>query len=214
MGRVRAWLEERLPAGRHVTESKQAPTKSPTPEPEPSIDHPPLLPSPRPRPLTAVAGDDDKEAAAGVQLRPQPPTCLLFSKMPGDLRLMILNMAFARRKLHMDLVLDGGLIPDDRPSEKTHARIVRRPEYEVSRLAWRWVGCVCHRYDANKMIRKHSDLITSGLPVQILMDLNWVGPHSDYCLWGGNAYCPKEEGAWPGECQVGIMGFLLSCRQA
>jgi hypothetical protein len=200
MGRFRAWLKKLIWL---KTKSK--------PNAELFTDPPPFLPTPRSRPLTPEFGE-----SAGVHLRPQPQKCLLFAKVPGDLRLTILNMAFARRRIHMDLVFDNGLL-HAYPSEKRHANISPHDYFWVDNHAWRWAGSVCHRYDPIRPVRE--DVLFPRIEPMaptgsLLMYLNWQGPRYDYCMRGNNNHCPGEEGAWPGECQVGIMGFLLSCRQA
>ncbi|KAJ5029016.1 hypothetical protein PSV09DRAFT_2387096 [Bipolaris maydis] len=139
MAKLRAWVKKHLPS---ISDAKKQ-----------SKDQFPFLPSSR-RPVTPTSLST--------------PGCLFF-QLPGDIRTMILNMAFGGRTLHMD--------------------IVRRDE------AWRWRGAICHRNLAG---------------VQPSMRHGWHGPWIDYYMC--NAYGCKE--TTPEECNIGIMGFLLSCKQA
>lgn len=69
-----------------------------------------------------------------------------------------------------------------------HVDIVRQGE------AWQWRGAVCDRNGSRLPSMRHA----------------WIGPWNDPCLqW---AYERKEK--FLEEYNVGIMGFLLSCRQA
>ncbi|EMD58595.1 hypothetical protein GGP41_006050 [Bipolaris sorokiniana] len=139
MAKLRAWVKKHL-------SSSSDPKKQ-------SKDQLPFLPSSR-RPVTPTSLST--------------PGCLFF-QLPGDIRTMILNLAFGRRTLHMD--------------------IVRRDE------AWQWRGAICHRNLAG---------------AQSSMRYGWYGPWIDYYTW--NACGCKETP--PEECNIGIMGFLLSCKQA
>jgi hypothetical protein len=69
-----------------------------------------------------------------------------------------------------------------------HVDLVRQEE------SWQWRGAVCHR----NMSRPPS------------IQYAWLGPWNDPCMqW---AY--EREGKFPEAYSIGIMGFLLSCRQA
>lgn len=182
MGRLGAWRRGRLVR-------------------KPSADRPPL-PPPRPRPLTPAPDD-----AVGVQPRPQPPNCLLFSKLPSDLRLEILNMAFGGRMLHIDLVFDYPLLPPPldppAPKDRHHAAIYTQTGKRTGEKAWQWRGAVCHR----------SDRFPDKWPVPLAF-FAFCWPWNDKCMQGEGAQRCWEAKVWPEQCQVGIMGYLLSCRQA
>ncbi|EUC40275.1 hypothetical protein COCMIDRAFT_109253 [Bipolaris oryzae ATCC 44560] len=138
MAKLRAWVKKHLPS--RPGHKKQ------------SKDQLPFLSSSR-RPVTPTSLST--------------PGCLFF-QLPGDIRTMILTMAFGGRTLHVD--------------------IVRRDE------AWRWRGAVCHRNLAG---------------TQSSMRYGWHGPWIDYYMWND---CGCKETP-PEECKIGIMGFLLSCKQ-
>lgn len=176
-----------------------------------SIDQPPYLPSPRPHNLTPATSCED---VAKTQIQPQPSSCLFFAKLPGDIRREILVLAFGKRTLHMDLVFDQPLnLPPlaDRTAALTakfdfpHAAIRAKKTGEIAssdvRKVWRWGGTVCHR-------------MPPGEPDSVLGWLLRPGPWDDSCLQGSVGFCQYYEGKWPGKCMIGIMGFLLSCKQA
>lgn len=165
---------------------------------------PPLLEDPRPRPLS-----------------PSPPIkCLqqqnaLFGKVPYDIRRIILVYAFGKRRLHVDLCFDHPDTPltPDEPGENYHCgvaydkpewdRILRRRNHAEPK-SWQWWSSICHRHRPDSLwIWQQLDL--SGQA--------W-GPWLDNCRQGNAKHCHSWPGDLPSKCQVGIMGWLLSCRQA
>jgi hypothetical protein len=165
---------------------------------------PPILPTPR-RPLTPA---------------PQNPLSSfgLFAILPLEIRQQILLDAFGSQTLHMDLAFRRPFAaqpPADStgPSEP-HARIYcsytyfdnpqgfRRIQVDKSQpKAWRWFGCVCHHYPPGR----RGPL---GKMAPEAVDLS-----SDGCVLG-NTECGDWPGTWPRRCFLGIMGWLLACRQA
>ncbi|KAF2743307.1 hypothetical protein M011DRAFT_224153 [Sporormia fimetaria CBS 119925] len=110
-----------------------------------------------------------------------------FFQLPFEIRSMIYAFAFGGDALHIDLVQE--------------------------KVAWQWKGCMCRR--------NPPDIPPS-------MRYHWRGPWLDTCIKGKErAYRLQLEGQHPLGCfltedgkklttylNIGIMGFLLSCRQA
>ncbi|VUC26138.1 unnamed protein product [Clonostachys rosea] len=144
-----------------------------------------------------------------------PKANLFFTKLPWEIRRMIQVIAFGERTVHMDLSYRYPLILRDGHCKHTsaHARIhaenpAQGSRYDTSQEEeWRWFGCVCHR-NSPKAIP---------LPFGRWCHYPWEqysDADMDYCLMGcANCY------AWPGKvpgkkCQIGILGWLLTCRKA
>ncbi|VUC20394.1 unnamed protein product [Clonostachys rosea] len=140
-------------------------------------------------------------------------TSPLFNRIPPEVRRDILLYAFGEHTLHMDL---GFQAPPKRvdeeptdPGRTAHAGIESQEFITFGdRMGhWRWGGCVCHRSppeeDPLSLGRLRSDPIVRARGSY----------YTDGCLVG-EAACPHWPGQWPVKCQIGIMGWLLSCRQA
>lgn len=114
-----------------------------------------------------------------------------FSKLPLELRQHIYDYAFGDRTIHIDLQYGQA-------DTKGHGHAMAfgaNPDVD-SPWKWRWWSCVCHHDRA---------LSERGLPLHGF----WL----DCCRRGVGTYCfdlclPE------GECQIGVMGWLQSCRQA
>ncbi|KAI1453527.1 hypothetical protein F4805DRAFT_461629 [Annulohypoxylon moriforme] len=139
-----------------------------------------------------------------------------FHLLPPEIRRLILLEAFGERTVHLDLVFSHppfflsaeeqvrrrhvshcGI---DVGPRKFHKRDTARPK------AWRWFSCVCHR-DFEWCVRERA---RGSKETAVLM----AEPHYDTCLVGTAAYCDSWRGETPGKCFVGVMGWLLACRQA
>jgi hypothetical protein len=166
----------------------------------------PVLPSPRPRSITPDPSRQDlRESMSQATAK-----SALFQKVPADVRRLILREAFGDRTLHMDLFDDGGplLTPKGLSAEQGepgHAGIsydadMGRPlsSPASSKMAWRFVGSICHR-DTERHMRDKTALQS--------------GPEEDTCA-GGRALCREWQGHPPESCRIGIMGWLRCCRQA
>ncbi|CAG9954852.1 unnamed protein product [Clonostachys rosea f. rosea IK726] len=154
-----------------------------------------------------------------------------FTKLPPEIREMILVEAFGNQTIHLDLSLrypfyemkgQPKIIQGERYHYCAHAKI--RPlsfeNYSVDsdtlnekttydttkRKKWRWLSCVCHRQPPTAKRfpfgRRHNHWGST-----------FNEPHFDRCL-AGRGYCPLWPGEWPSKCFVGVYGWLLSCRQA
>lgn len=116
------------------------------------------------------------------------PENVFFSRVPREIRDQIYIAAFGGRTLHMDLQLKQPDLPDA-SSQFTHAHAnadARRNSN--ARREWMWWSSVCHRH-----------------PV--------AEPWDDTCQSGSSRELCNH--FYPGDdCFLGVMGWLLSCRQA
>ena len=111
-----------------------------------------------------------------------------FRRLPFELRREIYLLAFGNRSVHMHLEYGYA-----EPTGTGHARRDRDGKYALDRTVppeWRWWSSVCHRN-----------------PVEDA----WL----DQCRTGDNrARCYLFPGKKPDKCFLGVMGWLLTCRQA
>ncbi|CAG9936313.1 unnamed protein product [Clonostachys rosea f. rosea IK726] len=150
---------------------------------------------------------------------------LFFDRLPAEIRRLILIEAFGHRTLHMNLEFQHPFHLVDAKSDdlsNTHAGIeysavasadgsmTGPPSHLLTSEArqWTWFGCVCHRIpptcSALSYGRRRSWPIGHGIASE---------PNGDCCLEGAGT-CNEWPGEWPGKCQIGALGWLLSCRQA
>ncbi|KAF5591876.1 hypothetical protein FPANT_5548 [Fusarium pseudoanthophilum] len=175
-----------------------------------------LLPDPRPRALTPdpnPLSSSNISAASASGPRPRyQGTCFWF-RVPPNIRRDILRLAFGDTRIHINL--EYGRPHIARPeTSNLHCGIVVGPgEYpgeevrvvdETKPAAWRWWSSRCHRSYPDE---------TKG---QVPMTRGGAsGPWLDYCRDGGESgICEawkEKEGSLA--CHVGVMGWLLSCRQ-
>ena len=131
-----------------------------------------------------------------------------FWTLPPELRSLILLMAFGGRTVHIDLRMRPPLLDKDSSGrEPGHGGYPPLMKASSSRkgfaflrrdraVAWRWYHCVCHRHVA-----------WDGAEIPPGYFLN------DRCL-EGEALCLGElTRSSYDACQLGVMGFLLSCKQ-
>lgn len=140
---------------------------------------------------------------------------IFFERLSPDLRRMILIEAFGDRAVHVDLRYDRPLRA--RPPRKTmHAggvdvldqahsasRQARRPR------AWRWYSCVCHRDPVGYADGRYGAVADRGRVAA-------SHPALDRCLRRGAQACDEPPGDTGdmSRCFLGVMGWLLACRQA
>ncbi|KAF6829486.1 hypothetical protein CPLU01_07892 [Colletotrichum plurivorum] len=158
-------------------------------EPEPLY-----LPSTPRRPITPANVNVPSESPKLIT--PNGP----FFRLPAELRTDIIAEAFGNKTLHVLVEFDcppihtpaghGGT----RPSPSQTAREGEIARHLRRRRRWRWRSCVCHRE-----LRDHEWWRTIG---------------EDRCLAGEAPNCHRWHGETPGKCFLGVMGWLLSCRQA
>ncbi|KFY36953.1 hypothetical protein V494_04920 [Pseudogymnoascus sp. VKM F-4513 (FW-928)] len=169
----------------------------------------PFLPPKRPSILTPSPSRDDL-ASPGVNYG-------LFQKLPYEIRRQILIEAFGERTLHVDLSHNHPLVRKSKLQTAKHcdlgSNLVRDTELPMD---WQWFGCVCHRP------AEWPDGSTARHSLQI--DPEWgferamSRPGEDNCLIGGDNHlteCGPVAGEdQPSTCFIGVMGWLLTCRQA
>lgn len=143
-------------------------------------------------------------------------------RIPFEIRQQILILAFGEQTVHMDLQFRYPFDVNDKEDmcgQGPHAMICNRrlgsveeKEYarriEGMRQEWRWYSCVCHRFSSNAAQTQ----LALGRKNNHLWNYS-CDPGGDTCL-DGVANCYDWPGEWPGMCQIGIMGWLLSCKQA
>ncbi|CAG9987648.1 unnamed protein product [Clonostachys byssicola] len=174
---------------------------------------------PRVRPLTPTPSNKEKFRHSAIQATAQSP---FFQKLPPEIRTKILTMAFGGRTVHMDLWQDkpdveipksdnikvGALVHGRKrvyttghPGYKYLMRSLKEPEQ------WIWQGSVCHR----------------NLPDDEPGKRFWeeLEPSEDFCRYGGlgitdvGDICKMwHEKDGEASCNIGAIGWLLSCRQA
>lgn len=109
-----------------------------------------------------------------------------FEKLPPEVRQQIYIHAFGGRTIHIDLSFDHPRLPGPK-----HAGL--DPDDLRDRTvspAWLWFSSVCHRNP-------------------------WLTASEDGCQCSGfSASCYLFPGSMPEKCFIGVMGWLLTCRQA
>ncbi|KAF5253604.1 hypothetical protein FANTH_1532 [Fusarium anthophilum] len=158
-----------------------------------------LLPNPplRPRCLTP-SGFRNVAEEPGLP-KPTFQHCAYY-KLPPDIRRYILILAFGNRRLHMDFSYDYPDMSSDliQPLDKNHCGIVMENMYgeklrvvdDTEPRSWIWWGSVCHRLPPDHDVSQTGPMTHRGPD----------GPWADTC-------------SFPVKCRIGIMGWLLSCRQ-
>ncbi|KAM0326346.1 hypothetical protein ACHAQA_006947 [Verticillium albo-atrum] len=211
--RLHSWSHDRRERRRRGDSNELTlnPIQSPPNRQDESIP-PTLPPSTLRRPLTP---GPSFEPTAASNL-PRAETSTFFAALPFELRRQILLYAFGRQTLHIDLAFRRPFAPEPFTApekEHPHAHIFcdhmyfhsgqgfRRITVDKSQpKAWRWFGCVCHA--------RAADIDAFDPSLADVVDLS-----TDGCLTG-RTDCDAWPGTWPGRCFVGVMGWLLSCRQA
>ncbi|CRK39393.1 hypothetical protein BN1708_001610 [Verticillium longisporum] len=210
--RLHSWSHDRRERRRRsdANELSPIPIRSSSNRQDESI--PPILPpSAIRRPLTPSSAPGAAESAPAFAAQPSP-----FFTLPFELRRQIFLYAFGRQTLHIDLAFRRPFAPAPLTTpekERPHAHIFCDHMYfhsgqgfrritvdKSSPKAWRWFGCVCHA--------RAADVGSFDPSLTEVVDLS-----TDGCLTG-RTDCDAWPGEWPGRCFVGVMGWLLSCRQA
>ncbi|OBT48052.1 hypothetical protein VE00_01715 [Pseudogymnoascus sp. WSF 3629] len=167
------------------------------------VDDPPhpILPQTRPRVLTPSPSRESLvESAASATAN-----SAFFQKLPPEIRLKILREAFGDRTIHMDLYFDYPMKPlSERQPNRTQrvggARIPPpQPQWGIARAQrkkWQWLSGECYRSSYGLV----SDLVERDLD-------------DDSCFPGMTDCCEIFHTSI-GVRQIGVMGWLLSCRQA
>ncbi|KAL5349410.1 hypothetical protein ACLOAV_005701 [Pseudogymnoascus australis] len=201
MPSFKKWLREKLPWKKEETVLTKPPL--------------PFLPTKRPNILTP--SPSQKNVVSSMD------NYGIFHRLPLEIRRTILIEAFGGRTLHMDLSYDYPLVrkSERRTTTFTHCglgssltRNSKRPQ------TWQWFGCVCHRPDHWSDESPYSSLYPYSSQLPKLDKIGVVDrklrPDQDGCLSGvvdgGSSECgPAGE---EDKCFIGVMGWLLACRQA
>ncbi|CAH0000721.1 unnamed protein product [Clonostachys byssicola] len=155
----------------------------------------------------------------------------LFFNLPPTLRRDILILAFGDRTLHMHLDYQHPFhlrkdiefqdsfeyiyFSSDQHNQ-FHGRIQNfksqfaGKRHDVDRpKEWHWFGCVCHRSPpAGEFGIEQLSCGRTRSRLDYGKELD-----EDGCMNGAGA-CANHSGQWPHKCQIQIMGWLLTCRQA
>ncbi|VUC20617.1 unnamed protein product, partial [Clonostachys rosea] len=157
----------------------------------------------------SIPGVDLAEGCSNRQIKSR------FFALPAETRNQIMIEAFGQRSLHMSLEFQHPFALYTQGNSQgyhTHARIQHLKPALNSHLRtdlpkkWTWFGCVCHQFDEPNEGEIPGHLRCLGVKAE-------PDPGTDYCLEGLGC-CNTLPGASPIECQVGIMGWLLACRQS
>jgi hypothetical protein len=167
----------------------------------------PVLPSPRPRVLTPSPSHESLIASAATATA----NSAFFKDLPFEIRRKILLEAFGHVIVHMDLRLEHPILRSkdgaDRNPPHYHRSHFGPPKATKEKLdtckpkEWQWWSCVCHRAPPGR----------AGFGVK---GAALTEPFEDQCRQGYDNWCEFWPGEKPGKCYIGVMGWLLSCRQA
>ncbi|KAL5353303.1 hypothetical protein ACLOAV_001339 [Pseudogymnoascus australis] len=168
----------------------------------------PLLPADRPSILTPSTSSEHLVSFDSYGL---------FQRLPYEIRRRILVEAFGGRTLHMDLEFNHPLVRKSGPqTEISHCDLGSNLIRDTNiRKGWQWFGCVCHRPDEWPAGSTFDSML--GQPWKDGERKPKTRPCEDRCCRGTPN--PSECGPLRGEgqysqCFIGIMGWLLACRQA
>lgn len=179
---------------------------------EPMREPLPFLPPHRPGALTPSPSRRSSTFAPSLLLNNYG----LFGRLPYELRRQVLMEAFGGKTLHVSLTYGHPVVRRPPVKVAEEEEIANRhcglgselvPD-ETQPQAWRWFGCVCHRrtgYSTSEIEQREARSKFS----------RTIEPCDDECLKGLLCRCELREGSSNNaECFVGIMGWLLACRQA
>jgi len=112
-----------------------------------------------------------------------------FERLPSEIRHKIYIAAFGDRTIHMDLNFDRpgvrGKTHEPADLEKCNPEFSTEPPTE-----WIWSSSVCHRNPSLEAC------------------------HDNCRIGGKNTMCSLFPGEAPDKCNLGVLGWLLTCRQA
>ncbi len=124
-----------------------------------------------------------------------------FFSLPTEIRDLIMIEAFGNVRVHIDLRL---LPPrrENRPSLNSKRHGGPYPPLDTEQYhwgshlrTWKWYSCVCH--SCSPSLGQEYDIM----------------PHHDECLRGPHR-CLKGNTTASRHCRLGIIGFMMSCKQA
>lgn len=170
----------------------------------------PTLPQTRPRVLTPSPSRETLTLSAASATT----NSAFFQTLPFEIRHKILKEAFGNYTVHMHLSYDFPKPPlsiRQQDPKHRHANVRKVPplpppqsKFSIpKRMTWQWWSCICHR--ASPWTLSQSRPPTTQLDK----------PCYDGCYTTiGSSWCEFWPGGEPGKCFIGVMGWLLSCRQA
>ncbi len=125
-----------------------------------------------------------------------------FCYLPFEVRRMILVEAFGNRVIHMDLHLDHPTLcrKPGKGISHYHADVAPTIPDALKPKEWQWWSSVCHRAPP-----------TIEFPTEMKACTELF---ADACREGSGFWCDSWPGLEPSNCHIGVMGWLLSCRQA
>ncbi|OBT49691.1 hypothetical protein VE04_10049, partial [Pseudogymnoascus sp. 24MN13] len=170
----------------------------------------PTLPPTRPRVLTPSPSRETLTASAASATS----TSAFFQTLPFEIRHKILKEAFGNYTMHMHLSYDLPKPPlsiRQQDPKHRHANVRKVPtlpspqsKFSIpKRKTWQWWSCICHRASP-------WTLSQSRPPAHMLDKPCYDGCYTTI----GSSWCEFWPGEAPGKCFIGVMGWLLSCRQA
>jgi hypothetical protein len=138
-----------------------------------------------------------------------------FSKLPPEVRRFVVMEAFGDRTLHMDLRLAYPPLPTavTYHLSREHGGGTAPLSWNIDRdllvpKTWRWWSSECHR-----MLPPWSARVRQARARGEVIPYRY--PTDDACLRGETHFCDQwSSDRLSGSCGVGVMGWLLSCRQA
>lgn len=127
----------------------------------------------------------------------------LFNHLSSELRLAILEQAFGKQNLHMNLLYFDPAKPISAraadPDRHATANGYKKPPGK--KAVYQWSSSICHRDYPTEFEGQRKTPF-------------WYDPCHRTSTVGGWEHCEDYPGERPATCWLGIMGFLLSCRQA
>ena len=152
---------------------------------EPATPPLPVLPSTRKHRLTPSSSLENLKPF----IKPNGP---FFEQLPPELRRQIYLAAFGDRTVHLDLRQEYPRLVEA-PNAFFHAQVSEDGGERDHKTGPRWVwwSSVCHRHP---MAPAWADFCQRGSPRQ-MCDAHYAGQ-------------------WPDKCFVGVMGWILACRQS
>jgi len=222
MSKFKKWVRRVLPFPSHNSQSSSSHPSELSKSDDWPVDQCPVLPEERPRPLTASSSNESLVHSAAASTASS-----LFFRLPYEIRRRILIEAFGERILHINLTFGHPrVVMDKEDIEETYRgesaylfREVPHCGYKIARpdsprrvngyavdtgqpKRWIWHGSVCH-HNCESVVRR-GKRGEGGIRE----------PFVDRCFDGRGVECHTWSGEMPSKCYPGVMGWLLTCRQA
>lgn len=185
------WIEKKLPIS--LTKDNETPPL-------------PTLPQDRPRVLTPSPSRENLLLSTAAATS----NSAFFQKLPLEIRYKILKEAFGDYTMHMHLSYDVPKVPlrvRQRDPKHRHANIrtlqPRQQQQQTTfgiprKKSWQWWSCICHRDGPWMLLHRRCDTLCR-----------------DNCYIGDiHIRCDDWPRNTPEKCFIGVMGWLLSCRQS